>query len=75
MWPFERKKAKECDSNLLMAELRADRGLDDLTNNDAELRVWLPEARKQGLQEVAGLHIMTSSKYLREFFVVYLYGE
>jgi hypothetical protein len=51
-----------------------DRGINDLTENEAVLRLWLPETLKRAMDEAMAAMEVTASKYLREFFVVYLYG-
>ena len=51
-----------------------DRDLLDLTENSSVLRLWLPEAGRIALQQVTKNLGMVASKYLREFFVSYLYG-
>ncbi len=43
--------------------------------NDVELRFWIPELCKQALDSTVEICMTTTSRYLREFFVVYLYGE
>lgn len=60
--------------NKLKPLYEGDRGLKDLHANDAELRVWVPEPVKVAMQEVAEKLDIALSKYLRELFVVYLYG-
>lgn len=51
-----------------------DRGIDDLADNDAVLRLWLPVPLKSAMDEAIAAMDVTGAKYLREFFVVYLYG-
>jgi hypothetical protein len=51
-----------------------DRGINDLTRNEAVLRLWLPEPLKRAMDEAIEVMGVPASKYLREFFVVYLYG-
>lgn len=47
----------------------------DLLANDAQLRIWLPEPLRHSM-DLVSLHLDTTlSKYLREYFVVYLYGN
>lgn len=60
--------------NKLKPLYEGDRGLEDLHANDAELRVWVPEPVKVAMQEVAEKLDVALSKYLRDLFVVYLYG-
>lgn len=47
----------------------------DLRANDAQLRVWLPEHTRLVMNRVVHAVDATLSEYLREFFVVYLYGS
>ncbi len=51
-----------------------DRGISDLADNKAVLRLWLPVPLKTAMDESMAEMEVTASKYLREFFVVYLYG-
>ena len=74
MWPFTRKRKPAPEGDSQLNEIIPDRGLLDLTRNNAELRVWLPGEGKQALDEVAEKLGVVRSKYLREFFVTYLYG-
>ena len=52
-----------------------DRGLANLQGNDAELRVWMPEPLKLAMDEVVQYLEKTVSEYLRDLFIVYLYGS
>lgn len=47
----------------------------NLHQNNTELRVWVSEPLRKAMDEVSDSLGMTLSKYLREFFVVYLYGK
>ncbi|PKO44195.1 MAG: hypothetical protein CVU29_10135 [Betaproteobacteria bacterium HGW-Betaproteobacteria-22] len=47
----------------------------DLSANDAQLRVWLPEQTRLVMDRAVKSVDATLSEYLREFFVVYLYGS
>jgi hypothetical protein len=47
----------------------------DLLANDAQLRIWLPEPLRHSMDLVSRHLDTTFSKYLREYFVVYLYGN
>lgn len=47
----------------------------DLLANNATLRIWLPEPLRLAMDQVAKHLDTTLSKYLREYFVVYLYGN
>lgn len=51
-----------------------DRGIFDLADNEAVLRLWLPVPLKTAMNESMAEMEVTAAKYLREFFVVYLYG-
>ena len=51
-----------------------DRGIDDLADNEAVFRLWLPVPLKTAMGESMAEMGVTTAKYLREFFVVYLYG-
>lgn len=46
----------------------------DLRANSAQMRVWLPEHTRLVMDRVVRVVDATLSEYLREFFVVYLYG-
>jgi hypothetical protein len=69
-----RHKISDEEVNKLIPLYEGDRGLEDLCGNHAELRVWIPEPLKIALTEVAERQGTTMSVYLREFFVIYLYG-
>jgi hypothetical protein len=73
MWPFSenKKKGQEPPKINLLIE---DRGLLDLSENSAVLRLWLPEAGRTALNQTTKNSGIVGSKYLREFFVSYLYG-
>ena len=47
----------------------------DLLANNATLRIWLPEPLRLAMNQVTQYLDTTLSKYLREYFVVYLYGN
>lgn len=51
-----------------------DRGIKDLYETSAELRLWIPELLKVGMTELTERFDTTISWYLRQFFVTYLYG-
>mgnify|MGYP003385500439 CR=1 FL=1 len=68
-------KGKSGDSSTKLGKLyEGDRGINDLTKNEAVLRLWLPEPLKHAMDEAIEVMGVPASKYLREFFVVYLYG-
>lgn len=76
-WFSFRKKL----TNLANSEIKkilplydGDRGLAELHEIDTELRVWMPEPLKLAMREVSDHLDNTVSRYLRDFFVVYLYG-
>lgn len=73
MWPFSRKR-KQAESIPVMNDILGDRNLQDLSQNTAELRIWLPDEIKKALDEIIMGQHMTAAKYIREFFVLYLYG-
>lgn len=73
MWPFSKKREKQAES-LVVTDLIEKRDLSDLSSNQATLRVWLPEEGKIALDQVVGKSGAMYSKFLREFFVIYLYG-
>lgn len=51
-----------------------DRGIHDLHSNSAVLRIWLPVPAMTAMDESMAKMGITSAKYLRKFFVEYLYG-
>ena len=73
MWPFSKKREKQAESPVV-TDLIEKRDLSDLSSNQATLRVWLPEEGKIALDQVVGKSGAMYSKFLREFFVIYLYG-
>ncbi len=60
--------------NKLNKLYEGDRGIYDLADNEAVLRLWLPVPLKTAMDEAIVEMGVTGAKYLREFFVVYLYG-
>jgi len=52
-----------------------DRQLDQLYIHNAILRIWLPEPADLVMRQCTDELGVTTSKYLREFFVEYLYGK
>jgi predicted DNA-binding protein len=77
MWPFTRKRRQRSapvSQQPPVVGIIADRGLHDLSKNDAELRVWLPEEGRAALDAIADRLDVVRAKYLREFLVTYLYG-
>jgi hypothetical protein len=72
---FDRKVSKGKRGASGLSKLyEGDRGINDLAENDAELRLWLPVPLKSGMDECTAEMGITAAKYLREFLVVYLYG-
>lgn len=51
-----------------------DRGIHDLHSNSAVLRIYLPVPAMTAMDESIAEMGVTAAKYLREYFVVYLYG-
>lgn len=49
--------------------------LKELLAYDAQIRIWLPEPLRLAMDQVANHLETTLSKYIREYFVVYLYGN
>jgi hypothetical protein len=78
LWfPF-RKRLLQITQNLGVELERAPSerlGLEALHIHGSQLRVWLPEALRQSMGIVANDLDVTISQYLREYFVVYLYGS
>lgn len=58
----------------LSSDLLPARDYSGLTIQDAELRLWLPEAAKVALTEVGDRLGTSYTVYLTEFFAIYLYG-
>ncbi len=79
MWLFSiKKKDKRSVRKKEPLELRQvieREDIEKLHDNDDQLRFWLPEECKLALDEVLQCNHSTGARYLRELFVVYLYGE
>ncbi|HEY9269266.1 MAG TPA: hypothetical protein VIO39_07455 [Methylotenera sp.] len=78
MWfPFKRNQLYIESKSLYDSEpvTIARSELIDLLANNATLRIWLPEPLRLVMDQVAKHLDTTLSKYLREYFVVYLYGN
>ena len=76
LWfPFKKKSNESASSydSEPIHKIRPE--LIDLLANNATLRIWLPEPLRLAMDQVAKHLDTTLSKYLREFFVVYLYGN
>ena len=73
---FRKKLSDLANSEIdkLLPLYEGDRGLAKLHQVDSELRVWVPEPLKLAMREVSDHLDNTVSRYLRDFFVVYLYG-
>jgi hypothetical protein len=71
---FRTKTSSEDEVEKLIPLYKRDRGLTELYENDAELRVWIAEPLKVAIAEVAARNDMRMSAYFRQFFVIYLYG-
>lgn len=82
MWPIGRKKPTRKTSTssaeppiYISPDIMGDRGLQRLDRNTSELRLWLPEVVKIALDETRRVHGVTTACWMREFFVIHLYGE
>lgn len=78
MWSYKRKPIeKKLADNLFpdwpTKEVYSE--ISQLHENDAELRVWLPETCFIALKAVAEESDLSLSDFAREFLVVFLYGE
>lgn len=58
-----------------LSSLIPPRNYSDFTLKTSQLRVWLPEAANQGLKEVCAIHETSTTNYLTEYFVIYLFGH
>jgi len=79
MWFFDirKKEKRSIDEEKIpnLEQLINREEILELHENYAELRFWLPELCKQALDETVDFNQTTRSRYLRELFVAYLYGE
>jgi hypothetical protein len=74
-WRGKKKDKNEIVSQTVLTCLyQGDRGIDDLHDNDAVVRLWFPEPLRDAIYQTSKELGTTESKYLREFLVVYLYG-
>lgn len=78
MWPFKRKPDGERPADDLFPvwpakEVYSEIG--QLHENDAELRVWLPEICFVALKALAAETTLSLSDFVREFLIIFLYGE
>lgn len=68
------KDSNAQDSSTLTSLYEGDRGIVDLYENDAVIRLWVPEPLRMAMNQTCDELDSRESKYLREFLVVYLYG-
>ena len=73
-WRGKKKDKNELPQTVLTCLYQGDRGIDDLHDNDAVVRLWFPEPLRDAIYQTSCELETTESKYLREFLVVYLYG-
>lgn len=78
LWfPFV-KKFRSASSKSALHEASMHQARPELRNllaNGSQLRIWLPESLKESMNLVFNHLETTVSRYLREYFVVYLYGN
>jgi len=58
-----------------LSELIPPRDYSGLNQQDAQLRVWLPDPAKQALEELCEINEMSMTAYLTEYFASYLFGH
>ena len=58
-----------------LSELIPPRDYSGLNQQDAQLRVWLPDSAKQALEELCEINEMSMTAYLTEYFSSYLFGQ
>ncbi|MFZ2538221.1 MAG: hypothetical protein WAX04_04900 [Oscillospiraceae bacterium] len=76
-WIFGRKNItkKEAKERAPLSPLyEGDRGLLDLSKDDATLRVYVPTTIDLALKDMMQISDMFANEYLKHFFVTYLYG-
>lgn len=76
-WIFGRKdiSKKEAKERVPLSPLYTDKlGLENLSKNDSQLRVYVPTTVYLALEDMTTTYCVDTSTYLREFFIVYLYG-
>ena len=71
----KRSLKKEINTPPQISTIVEHQGTEKLHENNAVLRFWLPEEAKQAMEEAVRCNKTTTARYLRELFVVYLYGE
>ena len=79
MWPFNRASKDNREKSRKNAfpewpDAAIFEPISKLDDDDAVLRVWLPEVCFLAVKAAAEESDTTLSEYVREFFVVYLYG-
>lgn len=62
------------DQDVRLSHFIPARDYEDLNLQDEQLRVWLPDAAKLALEEVAERAETSMTVYLTEYFATYLYG-
>lgn len=71
----ERSLKKPINETPRISTIVEHQGTEQLHKNNTVLRFWLPEEAKQAMEEAVRSNKTTTARYLRELFVVYLYGE
>jgi hypothetical protein len=71
-WITERRRST---SRNKLSELIPERDYAKLNQQDEELRLWVPEPVKLGLEKVSEQASLSLTAYLTEFFAAYLYGH
>ena len=77
MWPFKGKPVEKParDPFPEWPTKEVYREIGQLNENDAELRLWLPETCFMALKAVAEESALSLSDFVREFLIIFLYGE
>lgn len=70
-WIAERRRTTPYSK---LSELIPARDYTGLNEQDEELRLWVPEPVKRGLEEVSERAGLSMTAYLIELFAIYLYG-
>ena len=71
-WIAERRRST---SRNKLSDLIPERDYTNLNQQDEELRIWVPEPVKLGLEKVSEQASLSLTAYLTEFFAAYLYGH
>jgi hypothetical protein len=58
-----------------LSDLIPARDYSGLNQQNCQLRVWLPDPAKQGLEELCEINAMSMTAYLTEYFASYLFGH